>query len=311
MHPPEGVLEPGVGLRTGTRSTTPRRSEPGRHRCRASKVRRPSPTSWRSSIRTAPRCGRATCWAGEPVRPPAAVARPREGRQRRRRAAQRREARRGVPRGAPSRLVLRADQLPAVGSGIAYIIQDSGEGGRVARALRRGHLRGRRAGEGARQWLARVGPGLRDVEAALAEQPTTAEERAAGAAMHYTGTTGKPRAWRKLSDFDPDVMAELFTGFFGLFGIPHREDQVHLCTSPLPHGRHHLRRERAQLRAPSRVHGQVGSRADAREDPDVQGHHTHMVPFHRMLQLPDDVKAATTCRPCAGRSTPRHRARST
>ena len=30
-------------------------------------------------------------------------------------------------------------------------------------------------------------------------------------------------------------MAELFTGFFGLFGIPHREDQVHLCTSPNYH----------------------------------------------------------------------------
>ena len=55
--------------------------------------------------------------------------------------------------------------------------------------------------------------------------------------MHYTsGTTGKPKGVkRKLSDFDPDVMAELFTGFFSLFGIPHREDQVHLCTSPNYH----------------------------------------------------------------------------
>ena len=55
--------------------------------------------------------------------------------------------------------------------------------------------------------------------------------------MHYTsGTTGKPKGVkRKLNDFDPDVSAELFTGFFGLFGIPHREDQVHLCTSPNYH----------------------------------------------------------------------------
>ena len=146
-------------------------------------------------------------------------------------------------------------------------------------------------------------PGFRDVEAALAEQPDTLpDDRAAGAAMHYTsGTTGKPKGVkRKLSDFDPDVMAELFTGFFSLFGIPHREDQVHLCTSPqLPHRRHHLRGQRAQLRAPGRVHGQVGPGADARQDRAVQGH-PHP---HGPHAVPPDAAAArrregasTTCR---------------
>ena len=97
--------------------------------------------------------------------------------------------------------------------------------------------------------------------------PTTLpDDRAAGAAMHYTsGTTGKPKGVkRKLSDFDPDVMAELFTGFFSLFGIPHREDQVHLCTSPNYHTAVTTFAGNAlQLRPPGRVHGQVGPGGDA------------------------------------------------
>src|SRR3546814_17426806 len=55
--------------------------------------------------------------------------------------------------------------------------------------------------------------------------------------MHYTsGTTGKPKGVKRpLNDADPDIMAELFTGFFALFGIPHRDGNVHLCTSPNYH----------------------------------------------------------------------------
>src|SRR3546814_11402530 len=55
--------------------------------------------------------------------------------------------------------------------------------------------------------------------------------------MHYTsGTTGKPKGVKRpLNDADPDIMAELFTGFFALFGIPHRDGNVQLCTSPNYH----------------------------------------------------------------------------
>ena len=55
--------------------------------------------------------------------------------------------------------------------------------------------------------------------------------------MHYTsGTTGKPKGVKRaLADIDPDVSAELFTFFFGLFGIPPGDGNVHLCTSPNYH----------------------------------------------------------------------------
>ena len=186
---------------------------------------------------------------------------------------------------------------------IAYIIQDSGAKAIVsARALRRRDRRGRRRGRRcpAEARLAHgTVPGFRDVEAALAAQPDTLpEDRTAGAAMHYTsGTTGQAqgREARRCSGVDPDVMAELFTGFFSLFGIPHREDQVHLCTSPNYHTAvTTFAGNSLELRPPRRVHGQVGPGGDARQDrAATRVTHTHMVPtqFHRMLQLPDDVRA--------------------
>ena len=114
--------------------------------------------------------------------------------------------------------------------------------------------------------------------------------------MHYTsGTTGKPKGVkRKLNDVDPDVMAELFTGFFSLFGIPHREDQVHLCTSP----NYHTAVTTFAGNALNSGHRVVFM---DKWDPEetlakIERYsvtHTHMVPtqFHRMLQLPDEVKA--------------------
>jgi long-chain acyl-CoA synthetase len=140
-------------------------------------------------------------------------------------------------------------------------------------------------------------PGFRDIEAALAEQPDTLpDDRAAGAAMHYTsGTTGKPKGVRrKLSEFSPDDMAELATGFFALFGIPHRDRNVHLSTSPNYHT------AVTTFAGNSLNSGHTVVFMD-KWDPEetlakierYKVTHTHMVPtqFHRMLQLPEDVKA--------------------
>ena len=121
---------------------------------------------------------------------------------------------------------------------IAYILQDSGAKALVTHERYTGVIAAA-ADEAGLPAAARLAhgdvPGFGSVEEALSAQPATLpEDRSAGAAMHYTsGTTGKPKGVRRaLNDVDPDVMAELFTGFFSLFGIPHREDQVHLCTSP-------------------------------------------------------------------------------
>jgi long-chain acyl-CoA synthetase len=140
-------------------------------------------------------------------------------------------------------------------------------------------------------------PGFRDIEDALAAQPDTLpEDRAAGAAMHYTsGTTGKPKGVRRrLSELGADVTAELFTGFFGLFGIPHRDGNVHLCTSPNYH-------TAVTTFAGNALHSGHTVVFMDKWDPEetlakidrYKVTHTHMVPtqFHRMLQLPEEVKA--------------------
>ena len=106
---------------TGTRSSlTPRqmRNRGSTHDVRLLQVRpgrarlRRGGGSGRHRARRRRPAGRAN-----QLRPPAPLARAREGRQRRRGAAERGEAGRGVPRRAAGRLVLRADQLPALGAG--------------------------------------------------------------------------------------------------------------------------------------------------------------------------------------------------
>jgi long-chain acyl-CoA synthetase len=139
-------------------------------------------------------------------------------------------------------------------------------------------------------------PGFTDADALWDAQPTDLPtDRTAGAAMHYTsGTTGNPKGVkRKLSGLDPDVSAELFALFFMIFGIPVKDGNVHLSTSPNYH-------TAVTTFAGNAIH--AGHRVvymdkwDAEETLrliDTHGcTHTHMVPtqFSRMLALPDDVR---------------------
>ena len=128
-------------------------------------------------------------------------------------------------------------------------------------------------------------------------QPSTVpEDRTVGAPMHYTsGTTGKPKGVRrKLTPADPDAAGHL-TGFLlFLFGIQPYDGNVHICGSPLYH-------TAVLLFSSSSIHlGHPVVLMD-KWTPEsmlqlIQDHkvtHSHMVPtqFHRLLSLPEEVRA--------------------
>ena len=183
---------------------------------------------------------------------------------------------------------------------IAYILQDAGAKAFISHE-RSAAIASAAADEAGIPADARLAhgeiAGFRSYDEFVASFPSTQpDDRAAGTAMHYTsGTTGRPKGVRRnLSPFDADTMAELMTGFFGLFGIPHRDDNVHLSTSPNYH-------TAVTTFAGNALH--AGHRVVYMDkwDPEetlrlidtYKCTHTHMVPtqFHRMLQLPDDVKS--------------------
>ena len=215
--------------------------------------------------------------------------------------AERLAAVRALPRGAASRLLLRADQLPAerVGDRIHHQ-RLRREGIRQRRTLRRPRRQGRRrSGRIPRTRGSSFGtiPGFRPVDDALAGQPTTLpDNRSTGASMHYTsGTTGKPKGVKRaLNEIDPDTSAELFTFLLQLFGITPRDNNVHLSTSPNYH-------TAVTTFAGNSLH--MGHTVVCMDKWDAEETlrlieryrctHTHMVPtqFIRMLQLPDDVRA--------------------
>ena len=128
-------------------------------------------------------------------------------------------------------------------------------------------------------------------------QPDTRpDDRTAGLTMHYTsGTTGRPKGVRRpLSGIDPDTAAEMFGMFLALFGIMPNEDNVHLATSP----NYHTAVSTFAGNALHLGHTVVFMDKWAPEETlrvieRYKCTHTHMVPtqFHRMLALPDDVKA--------------------
>ena len=139
--------------------------------------------------------------------------------------------------------------------------------------------------------------GFRPFDEIADGQPDTLPgERDGGQAMHYTsGTTGKPKGVRrKLTGADPDAAAPGSQYFLGMFGIAPYDDNVHICGSPLYH---------------TAVLAFVGASLHLGHPVVVMDRWTpesmltlidryratssHMVPtqFHRLLALPDDVKA--------------------
>lgn len=138
-------------------------------------------------------------------------------------------------------------------------------------------------------------PGCRPYAELLEGHPGTPPDgRTLGWVMNYTsGTTGRPRGIRRpLPGKRPEET--YLGGFLGIFGIRPFDDNVHLVCSPLYHT--------AVLQfAGAALH--IGHPLVLMDgwDPErmlraIDAHrctHTHMVPtqFHRLLALPDDVKA--------------------
>jgi long-chain acyl-CoA synthetase len=140
-------------------------------------------------------------------------------------------------------------------------------------------------------------PGFASYSALRDACPTTLpEDRTIGDVMNYTsGTTGNPKGiYRKLMGSTPEEAALGLSGLLFLFGVQPHDDNVHIIGSPLYHT--------AVLRFGSAsMHlGHTLVLMDKWMPEDMlrlieerRVTTSHMVPtqFHRLLALPDDVRA--------------------
>ncbi|MCC6765449.1 MAG: acyl-CoA synthetase [Deltaproteobacteria bacterium] len=187
------------------------------------------------------------------------------------------------------------------GPEIAYILADSGAKAFVADArfaaiAKAGADEAKLAGSSC--FAIGAIPGFRPYAALTEGTPTSAPaDRAAGQVMNYTsGTTGRPKGVRRaLMPFDPDTVGSMFAMFLAMFGITPRGNGVHLIGSPLYH-------TAVLVFAGCSLH--YGHTLSVMDKWTPEGAlevierdrvtTTHMVPtqFHRLLALPEDVKAA-------------------
>ena len=144
-------------------------------------------------------------------------------------------------------------------------------------------------------------PGFRPyAELAAGQSDAALENRTAGAVMNYTsGTTGRPKGVRRpLSGMDPDLIGTLFTGFQQMFGVKPEDGNVHITGSPLYHtavlmfasAAMHL--GHAVVLMDKWTPESMLQRIDRYEVTT-----SHMVPtqFHRLLQLPEEVRRRYDC----------------
>ncbi len=185
-----------------------------------------------------------------------------------------------------------------VGPEIAWIVADSGAKALIAheRYAEQARSAADEAGlPAARRYAVGAIDGFTPYPALLDGEPDTPPEgRTGGAVMNYTsGTTGRPRGIRRPLSGRPPEETHL-GGFLGIFGIRPYDGNVHLVCSPLYHTAV-LQFAAAALHIghPVVVMDKWTPQEMLRLIDRHRCTHTHMVPtqFHRLLALPDEVKA--------------------
>ncbi|MCB0996706.1 MAG: acyl-CoA synthetase [Acidimicrobiales bacterium] len=139
--------------------------------------------------------------------------------------------------------------------------------------------------------------GYRPFADLVADQPTSRpDDLSTGSFMFYTsGTTGRPKGVRRpLPDVAPDDVAAGSGGLFMLLGIQPHSDGVHITQAPLYHTAVNIWTTTSLHMGHSVVLMDRWTPEGALERIDrYKVTQSHMVPtmFHRLLQLPEDVRA--------------------
>jgi long-chain acyl-CoA synthetase len=144
-------------------------------------------------------------------------------------------------------------------------------------------------------------PGFRPFGELVDGQPDTPPPgRVAGAPMHYTsGTTGKPKGVKRgRVDMDPDELFSLYSMFLMLFGVQPEDGNVHCTGSPLYHTAVLLWTSNSLHMGHTVVLMDKWSPEEMLRLIDRYDVTTsHMVPtqLHRLLALPEEVRAQYDC----------------
>ena len=180
---------------------------------------------------------------------------------------------------------------------IAYIVDDSDAGILIVHERYAAEAAGvaERSAVPHRFSVGAVG-GFRPLAELAAGQPRDRPEGlSTGGTMTYTsGTTGRPKGVRRpLRDRHPDESAPQSALLLALFGMKPHEDNVHLCVAPMYHAAGGMWATMSLHFGHPVVLMDRWNAAGALEL--IERHRvtqTHMVPtmFHRLLQLPEDVR---------------------